>query len=155
MAMDPSTKRVLIILGVVILLLFALFILAAAFAPPGNASSGCTGDRRKQWRARLLGSESVGAGQLRGCTTTLGPFSLPQGQLCILRIAEADARSRQLVVETSQKMELLVHTNADGRKLTMKAEPKSGKPTEISFGKEEQRIDFICRDASPCQVRLR
>lgn len=154
--MDPSTKRILIILGIVVVVVVALFILAVAYTPAGEGrTSGCTPDRREAWRERLLGTKPVGPGQLRGCTTSLGKFSVPQGQNCFLTIAKADARSRRLVIESAQTIRLFVHTDADGRKMRMKSDPKSDKPTEISIGKEGQLIEFHCLVGNPCQIVLR
>jgi hypothetical protein len=156
--MDPSTKRILIILGIVVVIVVALFIVAVAYTPAGDrpgSSSGCSQDRRKEWQARLFGSKPVGVGQLRGCKTSLGPFPLSQGQTCRLTIAKADTRSRKLVIESAQLIQLSFKTDADGRKLEMKSKPKGGKPTEISISKDGQEIDFQCLVGNPCQIVLR
>jgi hypothetical protein len=148
--MDPSTKRILIILGVIIVVVIGLFILALAYTPPGGGKeSGCGPERREALRKRFLGSQRVMARELQGCGSGQGKLVIPGAPAaCELRIAASDARSRQLVLETSQVIEFKTTTDADGRKIEMKSELKTTEPTEISIGKDAQTITFSC-----CKVR--
>lgn len=143
--MDSSTKRTLIILGVIVVVLLMLFVVAVVAADGKSKPSGCTSDRREAWRERLLGSQSVKPGQLRGCTSSLGTFVMPGGS-CVLVVAASDARSRQLKItlESALEMTLDINTDADGRTLSMHPKLKPHKSTQISFGKDEQRITFQC-----------
>lgn len=151
--MDSSTKRTLLILGVIVLVLVALFVVAVVAAAHDGEPSGCSAERRRALRDRWLGSGSVKPGDLRGCTTSLGSFVV--NGVCVLSIAPSDARSRRLVIESPVAMTLDITTDADGRKLTMHPELKPNKPTEISFGKDKQSIVFHCPSPSGCKVTLK
>jgi hypothetical protein len=152
--MEGSHKRSLIILGVLAMILLALFVISVVYRP-GDSSpgSGCSPGQRETWRARLLRSEDVAPGQLGGCTAAAGPFTIPGG--CELRIAAADARSRRLVIEAVDPVELRRVTSADGRRIAMRADLAPGKSTQIFVGKEGEAVGLRCSAGLTCRARVR
>ena len=134
-------------------MLLTLFVVSVAYRPDeGGPGSGCSSGQRDAWRARLLPSTPVGQGQLGGCTTALGPFSIAGA--CTLTIAAADARSRQLGVEAIDPVKLIIITEADGRRITMQPELKQGERKQIFVGKDQKTIVFRCLTGPTCHVRL-
>lgn len=153
--MEPSSKRQLTMLGLIVAVLLALFIVAAVHDPDKGSGPGCSSEQLQTWRERLVHSEPVSPGQLRGCTAALGTFII-QDRSCALTIAKADARSRRLVVQAIDEIRLSFVTDVDGRKLTMNADLDAGKTTEFSVGKDGQRIVLRCRnEQATCQVNLK
>ncbi len=152
--MERRTKRPLIILGIFVLVLLALFVASVVYRPDDRgAGSGCSPGRRETWRARLLRSEPVAPGQLGGCTTAPGPFTIAGG--CELKIAAADARSRRLVVEAIDRVEVRRVTDADGRRITMRAELEPGKSTQIFVGKGGETVGLRCLGGITCRAGVR
>jgi hypothetical protein len=152
--MEPSSKRQLTILGLIVVVLLVLFFVAAFHHPDKGSGPGCSSDQLQTWRERLFHPEPVARGQLSGCTTALGAFVIPTS--CALKIAAADTRSRRLVVEAIDKIQLSFVTDADGRKLTMNVDLERAKNTELSIGKDGQRIVLVCRNGNTtCQANLK
>jgi hypothetical protein len=152
--MDRSTRRTLILLGIVVVVLLALFVMAAAHNPDDTSpGSGCSFSQRESWRARLLRPEPVAPGQLGGCTTVPGPFIIHG--TCELRVAAADARSRQLVIETLDAIELRLDTSADGRSITLRDELKPDESRSISIAKDGQIVRFRCLTGTTCRAGIK
>ena len=151
--MDPSTRRPLIGLGVVVLVVLALFFVSALHHPGDDTpGSGCSTDQRDRWRARLLRAEPVPAAQLGGCTTALGPFTVTGA--CDLRIAAADARSRRVVITPIDALEIKLDMDADDRPMKLRANLAPGQRKELFLGKDAQTITFTCLASSSCRARL-
>jgi hypothetical protein len=150
--MDDSTRRTLTILATFAVVLIALFVFSVGFRP------GCSCGRREDWQARLLRPKPVAPGQLSGCTTKLGTSTVTG--MCKLKIAAADVRSRRLVIESNDRIQIIRVMDADGRDITTKAElnkPGAKKPiesTELSIGKEGATLDLVCLSAD-CRVTLK
>jgi hypothetical protein len=141
------------ILGLVVVVLLALFVVSAAHKPgDGGPGSGCSPVKRDTWRARLLPPTPVTRGQLSGCTTTLGAFTI--AEQCTLEIAAADARSRQLVVKAIDPLKLTIITNADGRTITMQPKLERDQKAQIFVGKDRKKIVFHCLNGTSCGAHL-
>ena len=151
--MDRRARRRLIILGILAGVLLALFVVSVVYRGDDRGpGSGCSSSRREAWRARLLPSEPVVPGQLGGCTPVLGTFSISGG--CELKIAAAEPRSRRLVVVAVDPVEIRRITDADGRRIAMRAELEPGKRTQIFVGRAGESIALRCLAAIICRARL-
>lgn len=148
-----NAVRTLIILGSVVVVAIALFVVSAAHHPDDTSpGSGCSSSQRETWRARLLRSEPVAAGQLGGCTAAPGRFVITGA--CELTIAAAGARSRRLVIEDVDALALRLVTNADGRRITMQAELDPGQRKQIFIGKDGETIGLRCCAGATCRAGL-
>jgi hypothetical protein len=152
--MDHSTARQLTILGIAVVVLLALFVVSVVHSPDDSSpGSGCSSSQRDSWLARKLRGDPVAPGQLSGCTTVLGPFTI--NGACMLSVAAADARSRQLIVEALDAMELKLVTSADGRSITMREVLKPGENRSISIGKDGQSVWFRCLTGTTCRAGIK
>jgi hypothetical protein len=70
--MASSSKRSLIILGILGLVVLALFVVSVVFGSDGGGGSGCSSRELDQWRDRLFDPEPVERGQLAGCPIATG-----------------------------------------------------------------------------------
>ncbi|HWO22621.1 MAG TPA: hypothetical protein VNO30_27870 [Kofleriaceae bacterium] len=139
------------ILATFVVVLLALFVISVVHRPDDRGlGSGCSSRQRAAWRARLLRTEPVAPGQLAGCTAAPGRFTITGA--CALKIAAAEARSRRLIVEAVDAVELRRVTNADGRLLTMRAELEPGERTEIVIGKEGETLGLRCLTGATCRA---
>jgi hypothetical protein len=144
----------MITLGIVVVVLLALFVVSVVHSPDDNSpGSGCSSRQRDTWRECVLRSNPVAPGQLGGCTTVLGRFTITGA--CELKVAADDARSRQLTVEALDAMELHLVTNADGRPMTMRVELKHGETKQIFVGKDGQTIRFRCLKGTTCHAGVK
>jgi len=150
--MDSSRRRSLIILGVVAGVVLALFIVSVAYRPDGDGPA-VSSSGRDRWRDRLFPDAPVAPGQLAGCTAALAPFTI-QGS-CELRIAAADARSRRLVIEVTDLVELRRTMDADGRRIAMKSKLKPGKSEQVFVGKEGETLGLRCLAGLTCRASVR
>jgi hypothetical protein len=172
--MEPSSKRMLIILGAILVILIIVFVFALAHDSSGGGGPQVSAKGRASWKQRLFGApEPPGPGQIHGCTSALGTFTMTA---CVLTISPADTRSRSLVIETTGRAEMVITTDADGRKLKTRSrfnDPEASKPTKsvkVSIGKDGLLIPMRCclspRDAgadagcapppnTTCQVTLK
>jgi hypothetical protein len=152
--MEKSHRRALIFLVVLAAVLVALFVASVARRPDDRGpGGGCSPGEREAWQARLLRAQPVGPGQLAGCTTAPGVFTISGA--CALQIAAADARSRRLVVEALDPLELRRVTDADGRRIAMRVELEPGKDTQIFVGKDGDTVGLRCLSGLTCRARLR
>ena len=152
--MDRSTRRSLILLGIFAGVVLALFVVSVVYRPDDDGpGSGFSSGRRESWRARLFPSSPVAPGQLGGCTGALGPFTIAGS--CELKIAAADVRSRRLVVEATDPMELRRTMDADGRRMAMRAQLEPGKSEQIFVGKEGETFGLRCRGGLTCRASVR
>jgi hypothetical protein len=143
-------RRFAIVAGVVI----ALYVISVVYRPDDDSpGSGFSSESRERWRARLFPSSPVAPGQLGGCTGAPGAFTIAGS--CELVIAAADARSRRLVVEATDRIELRRTMNADGRRMAMRAELEPGKSEQIFVGEEGETIGLRCLGGLSCRARIR
>lgn len=147
--MDDSARRPLIGLGVAVAVVITLFLVSALHA--NDDAAGCSADQRDRWRARLLRAEPVTANQLGGCTSARGLFTFAA---CELRIAAGDARSRSLVINALDALELKLDIDADGRPMKLRATLDAGERKELFLGKEAQTLALHCLTGSTCRARL-
>ncbi len=153
--MGSSSKRPLIVLGILALGVLALFAASVVFqSEAGGAGSGCSSRKLDVWRDRLFEPEPVGRGQLAGCTTAPGRVFTIAGR-CELRIAPADARFRRLVVQAVQPLELQRTTDADGRRITMRADLEPGEREEVFVRKEGETLGLRCLAGATCRATVR
>jgi hypothetical protein len=152
--MAPSNKRSLVILGIFALVLLALFVANVVFESDGGPGSGCSSRELDDWRARLFRPEPVGRGQLAGCTTAPGRI-FTVARRCELRIAPSDVRFRRLIVQAIQPIELQRSTDADGRRITMRAELKPGESEEIFVRKDGETVGLRCLAGVTCRATVR
>lgn len=172
--MEPSTKRTLIILGAILVILIVVFVIAVAHDSDGGGGPQVSSATLTRWKKKLFGApEPPGPGQIHGCTSGLGTFTMTA---CVLTISPADTRSRSLIVEIAGKAEMVIATDADGRKLKLRSrfnDPEASKPTrsvKVSIGKDGLQIPMRCclspKDGGPdagcvpplnttCQVTLK
>ena len=149
--MERADRRALTLLAIVAAVLIALFVISVAYRPDDRGpGSGFPEDRREAWRARLFPSQPVAPGQLGGCTAAVGPFTIAGS--CELRIAAADARSRRLILEATDPVELRRTVDADGRRIAMRAELKAGKREQIFVGKAGETLGLRCLAGIPCRA---
>jgi hypothetical protein len=150
--MDKSAKRRLIILGIVVAALLVLFVVSVVHGG-GGPGGGCSAGQRAAWRTRLLRSGPVAPGQLGGCTTAPGRFAISVG--CELKVAAADARSRQLVIEAVDPIELRLVTDADGRRIAMRVKLEPGQSKQIFVGKAGETLGLRCLTGITCRAGVR
>ena len=150
--MERSTRRSLIILGIFAGVVLALFVVSVAYRPDDDGP-GLSSDQRERWRARLFPTSPVAPGQLGGCTRAPGSFTIAGS--CELKISAAEVRSRRLVVEATDRMELQRTMNADGRRMAMRAEIEPGKSEQIFVGEEGETIGLRCLGGVTCRARVR
>jgi hypothetical protein len=155
-AMASSTKRSLIILGILGLVVLALFAVSVVFESGGRGGSGCSSRKLDAWRDRLFDPEPVERGQLAGCPIAPGRIvSVTIPGRCALRIAPADARLRRLVVQAVQPVELERTTDADGRRITMRADLDAGEREELFVQRGGETLGLRCRAGATCRAVLR
>jgi hypothetical protein len=138
-----------IALGIVVAVLLALFVVSVAYRPDSGVSSG----QRESWRESLFPTEPAAPGQLGGCTAAPGSFTITGS--CELKIAAADARSRRLVVEAIDAVELRRTMDADGRRIGMRAKLEPGKSEQIFVGKAGETIGLRCLGGPTCRASVR
>ncbi len=152
--MEKSTQRWLIVLGIFVVVLLALFVASVVYRPDDRGpGGGCSPSQRETLQARLLRPTPVAPGDLRGCTTAPGAFTIPGS--CALQIAAADAWSRRLVVAAIDPVEIRRITNADGRRIAMRLELEPGKDTQIFVGKEGETVALRCLAGLACRASVR
>jgi hypothetical protein len=94
----------------------------------------------------------VAPGQLGGCATAPGRLTISTS--CELEIAAADARSRRLVIEALDPLELGRTIDADGRRIVTRGELAPGKASEIFVGKAGETLRLRCLSGFTCRVNL-
>jgi hypothetical protein len=152
--MEDSTRRSVIVLGILAGVVIALFVVSVVYRPDEEApGSGGSSSTRERWRDRLFPAKPVAPGQLGGCTAALGAFTIAGS--CELKIAAADARSRRLIVEATDPVELRRTMNADGRRMAMRAELGPGKREQIFVGEDGETIGLRCLGGLTCRAVLR
>ncbi len=152
--MERATNRSLIVLAIFVVVLLALFVASLVYRPDDRGpGGGCSPGQRETLQARLLRPTPVAPGDLRGCTTAPGAFTIAGS--CALEIAAADARSRRLVVAAIDPVEIRRVTNADGRRIAMRLELDPGKDTQIFVGKEGETVALRCRAGISCRASVR
>ena len=155
--MASSPQRSLIILGILGLVVLALFFISVVFqSDAGGPGAGCSSRKLDDWRDRLFQPEPVRRDQLAGCPIVSGRvISVTVAGRCELRIAPADARLRRLVVQAVQPVELDRTTDADGRRVRMRADLAPGESEEIFVRKEGEALGLRCRAGATCRAILR
>jgi hypothetical protein len=154
--MASSSKRSLIILGILGLVVLALFVVSVVFGSDGGGGSGCSSRELDQWRDRLFDPEPVERGQLAGCPIATGrTVTVTIPGRCALRIAPADARLRRLIIQALQPLELERTTDADGRRITSRADLDPGEREELFVRKEGETLGLRCRAGATCRATLR
>jgi hypothetical protein len=150
---DPA-RRSLILLGIFAGVVLALFVVSVVHRPDDDRpGSGVSSDRREGWRARWFPSDPVAPGQLGGCAGAPGAFVVAGS--CELKIAAADVRSRRLVVEALDPMELRRTLNVGGRRMAMRARLKPGKSEQIFVGEDGETIGLRCLGGLTCRGSVR
>ncbi|HWU86816.1 MAG TPA: hypothetical protein VN253_06060 [Kofleriaceae bacterium] len=91
-------------------------------------------------------------GQLGGCTTVLGRFTIHGS--CELKIAAAETRSRRLSIEALDAIELRLVMDADGREITTRAKIEAGKKKDIFVGKDGQSLALSCQTGTTCRASI-
>lgn len=153
MSGGSSTKRSLVLLGILALVVLVLF--AGSLALESDRA-GCSSRDLDAWRARLLRPEPVARGQLAGCPIAPGRIvSVTIPGRCDLRIAPADARFRRLVIQAVQPVELVRTTDADGRRITLRADLDPGEREELFVRKEGETLALRCRAGATCRATVR
>ena len=149
--MEHSTRRPLIVLAVLAVVVIALFVLSVVYpSRDTREGSGFSSGDRETWRSRLLPADPVGRGQLSGCTTAPGELTIHNS--CALKVAAADARSRKLVIQAIDAVEVRRVTDADGRRMTMRADLEPGKTTQVFVGKDGETIGLRCLSGVTCRA---
>lgn len=144
----------MIVLGIIAGVVLALFIVSVVYRPDEDGpGSGVSPTARERWRERLFPSKPVAAGQLGGCTAALGAFTIAGS--CELKIAAADARSRRLIVEATDPVELRRTMNADGRRMAMRAKLEPGKREQVFVGEDGETLGLRCLAGLTCRAVLR
>jgi hypothetical protein len=150
-----STRRSLIILGILGLVVLALFVVSVVFESDRGAGAGCSSRQLDTWRARLLDPEPVERGQLAGCPIASGRIvTVTIPGRCELRIAPAGARFRRLVIQALQPVTLERTMDADGRRITMRADLEPGEREELFVRKEGEALGLRCRAGATCRATL-
>jgi hypothetical protein len=146
--MMALNRRTLIALGILILVLIALF-LTSIVCSPARTDSGCSTEERKRLRARLFRAKPVTREQLAGCPQQAGRLRIPG--TCTLVIARASTKSRELVISAlDAAIELTITTDADGRQLRQRVKLAPGKSEEIFVDKDGGPVVVTCVGGGLC-----
>jgi hypothetical protein len=147
----------MISLGILLVGLVALFVISVVCRPSWSHGSGCSDDARERWRRRLFRAEYVKSEHLTGCTSGGEEIRILKIiDECTLEIAPAESRSRKLVIEVGDApIELTRITNADGRRITVRAKLERGKPKDILFGKDRELITLSCPAGLACTAVIK
>lgn len=151
--MDRSTRRSLIVLGVIAGVLLVLFVVGVVARPADDDGPAVSAGARERWRDRLFPSKPIAPGQLAGCAAAPGSFTIAGS--CELRIAAADTRSRRLVIEATDAVELRRTMNADGRRMAMKAKLEPGTSEQLFVGEDGETIGLRCLAGLSCRAGVR
>jgi hypothetical protein len=151
--MGHSTRQSLIVLGCLGVVVIALFVLSVAYPSRGTREgSGFSAGDRETWRSRLVPADPVARGQLSGCATAPGELTIATG--CALKVAAAGARSRKLSIRAIDAVEVRRVTDADGRRMTMRARLEPGKSTQVFVGKDGETIGLRCLSGATCRAAV-